>query len=279
MIKRILVALDPDSDTQVATQYAVEIAGRSGAVVTGIAVVDMGSIEASSIGGGIGSMYYAEKLRENLTAETRQKAQELARRFSDYVEGTGVGHAEVVREGVPFRRIVEDMKYHDMLILGNNPHFFYCHPKQHTQTLAKIVEQTIGPTLVVPETYTEVRKILIAYDGTNEAARAVRKFSHLFPFGHDLEIRVLHVHRNDDAESKLMLRMIRSFMEAHGFTLDTMGIISHSVKEKILSQADEFGADLIILGAHTKSGFRGVRLGDATSHLLENSNIPLFIEH
>ncbi len=47
MIRRILVALDLDSDTTVATRYALEIARRFGARVTGVAVVDMGSIEAS----------------------------------------------------------------------------------------------------------------------------------------------------------------------------------------------------------------------------------------
>ena len=57
MIKKILVALDPDMDTPVATRYAADIAQRHDAEVTGLAVVDMGSIEASSRGGGIGSMY------------------------------------------------------------------------------------------------------------------------------------------------------------------------------------------------------------------------------
>ena len=81
MIKRILVALDPDSDTPVATRYAAEIARRHGSHVVGLAVVDTGQIEAAGRGGGVGSMYYAEKLKENLTEETRQKAHELIKSF------------------------------------------------------------------------------------------------------------------------------------------------------------------------------------------------------
>ena len=41
MIKKILVALDADSDTPVATRYAADIARRYAAEVTGLAVVDM----------------------------------------------------------------------------------------------------------------------------------------------------------------------------------------------------------------------------------------------
>ncbi len=147
MIKKILVALDPDSDTPVATQYAVEIARRYDAEVTGLAVVDMGSIETSTRGGGIGSMYYGEQLRKKLTASARATAQELIEAFVRAMEGTGVRHGELVQEGVPFRRIVEDMNYHDLLVVGRDPHFFYSHPEKETETLARVVKETIGPTL------------------------------------------------------------------------------------------------------------------------------------
>ncbi|MDA0378587.1 MAG: universal stress protein [Bacteroidetes bacterium] len=53
MIKRILVALDPDSDTVVAVQYAISIAQQTSARITGLAVVDTKNIEASSRGGAI----------------------------------------------------------------------------------------------------------------------------------------------------------------------------------------------------------------------------------
>jgi len=102
MIRRILVALDLDSDTTIATRYAVVVARRFDARLTGVAVVDMGSIEDSAKGGGIGSMYYAEQLREKLTTEAREKALMLTESFSKMVEEAGVEHVEIVEEGVPF---------------------------------------------------------------------------------------------------------------------------------------------------------------------------------
>ena len=151
MIRRILVALDPDTDSKVATQYAIRIASETGARITGLAVVDTKTIESSSRGGGIGSMYYAEKLRENLTQETRAYAQKLITEFERHVEGSGVDHIETVEEGVPFQRIVEDMKVHDLLVMGCDPHFFYGHPKQRTNTIAGVFHNTIGPSLIVPK--------------------------------------------------------------------------------------------------------------------------------
>ncbi len=158
MIKRILVALDPGTDSLVGTQFAIHIARATGARITGLAVVDTEHIESSSRGGGIGSMYYAEKLRENLTQETREHARKLINDFEMNVEGSGVDHIEMMEEGVPFQRIVEDMKYHDLLVMGSDPHFFYSHPKQRTNTLAGVFHNTIGPSLIVPAQYREEKR-------------------------------------------------------------------------------------------------------------------------
>jgi len=279
MIKRILVALDLDSDTAIAIRYALEIAERFGAQITGLAVVDMGSIEASSIGGGIGSMYYAEKLRERLTDEAREKAQMLIDVFKKTVERTKVRHSELVEEGVPFQRIVEDMKVHDLLVVGCDPHFFYSHPKYETQTLTRIVEKTIGPTVIVQNEYRKVKRVLYAADGTNEASRAIQRFIHLQPFGNELEIKILNVVSQKSAESELLLRLSKTYIESHGYRTEIFSAIDESAKECILKQADAFNADLIVSGSHTKKTFRSVKLGEVTSYLIENSTVPIFLDH
>lgn len=279
MIRKILVALDLDSDTTIAIRYALAIARRFSACLTGVAVVDMGSIEDSSKGGGIGSMYYAEQLRDNLTTEAREKALMLTESFSKMVEEAGVEHVEIVEEGVPFQRIVEDMKYHDLLVIGNDPHFFYSHPKQHTETIARVVQNTIGPTLVVSNKYREVKRVLVANDGTNESARALRRFMHLEPFGKELEIMVINIHDSESSESELILQLSKSYLEEHGFKTEVLSVIDSDPKTCILQQSDIHNADLIIMGAHTKKTFTSHKLGDATAHLLGNADVPLFIDH
>ena len=279
MIKRILVALDLDSDTVTAIRYALEIAERFGSMITGLAVVDMGSIDASSKGGGIGSMYYAEKLRESLTAEAREKAQMLIELFKKTVERTNVRHSELVEEGVPFQRIIEDVKYHDLLVVGNDPHFFYSHPKHDTNTLARIVNKTIGPTLVVQNEYRDVKRVLIATDGTNEASRAMQRFVHFEPFGKELEIRILNVASDESAESNLLLQMSKVYMESHGFKITILSSIDETPEECILGQCESFEADLIVMGGHTKKTILSEKLGEATSYLIEKSEVPIFMDH
>jgi nucleotide-binding universal stress UspA family protein len=279
MIKKILVALDQDSDTPVATQYAIQIARHTDARLTGLAVVDTKEIQSSSRGGGIGSMYYAEKLKENLTAETRKMARGLINTFEKRVEQEGIMHAEAVEEGVSFERIVEDMKYHDLLVLGLDPHFFYGHPNKNTNTLAGIFHKTIGPTLLVPPVYNPVKKVLFASDGSNHSARTLHSFIHLAPFGHDVTIDVLHVHPKDSQDSELHLELTKGYLNAHGFEAKVISVIDKTPEVAILEQAELIGADLIVSGGTAHTGLTGTKFGKTTSHLVEHSTLPLFVDH
>lgn len=277
MIKRILVALDTDSDTPVATQYAAEIAALYDAEVVGLAVIDTGQIEAASRGGGVGSMYYGEKLKENLTEETRQKAAELLSDFDAALKETGIPHSQAVEEGVPFRRIIEDMKYHDLLVVGRTPHFFYGHPEETTKTLARVVNETTAPTLVVGNVYQQVRRVLMAYDGSEAASRTVKYFTHLKPFGQDVQIEVLHVHQGDERESQLILGLIASYLEKHGFVVGQTSIRENGAAEQISEHARASGVDLVVAGAHSVSMLRKLAFGSTTEKLLNECPTPLFL--
>ena len=279
MIKRILVALDPDSDTPIATRYAAEIARRHGAHVVGLAVVDTGQIEAAGRGGGVGSMYYAEKLKENLTEETRQKAHELIRSFEASMKDSGVPFTDVVEEGVPFQRIVEDMKYHDLLVVGKEPHFFYGHPDEKTQTLAKVVKETSAPTLVFGEQFSTIERVLVAYDGSAASARTVQFFAHLQPFGTDVQMEVVNVHSGRVEESRLIVRLMASYLETHGFSVRQTSVRGENTAEQISEYAQQSGADVVVAGAHAVSMLKRIAFGSTTSRLLKDCPKPLFLHH
>ena len=279
MIKKILVALDQDTDTPIATQYAIQIAKHTKAGLTGLAIVDTNEIAASSKGGGIGSFFYAEKLRESLTSETRAQARKLINAFEKRIEKEGLQHIEIVEEGVSSQRIVEDMKYHDLLILGSDPHFFYGHPNQHTKTLAGIFHHTTGPTLIVPNRFVEVKKALFAYDGSNNAARTLHHFVQLAPFGPDVEISVVFIKEKGGKDADLHLELMKSYLDAHGFASKMTLLEDKKVEPALLQQAELMNADLIISGGTAHSSFTGIKFGETTSYLIENSTVPLFMDH
>ncbi len=278
MIKKLLVALDPDSDTTVASQYAVEIARRCDAQITGLAVIDLDTIASETRGGGIGSMYYAEKLRANLTDETRAKAKELLDTFHNAMDTAGATYSELVEEGVPVDRILEDTKYHDMLIIGKDPHFFYGQPKKETEILPRVVRETVTPTLVVGDVFQPVRRVLVAYDGSNAAARTLHAFVSLQPFGSDLDVEIVHIYERNQDESQLLLKLAASYMEAHGFRPSVRSMEGDNPRKQIARHAVDYRADLVVAGAHSKTKILGMSFGSTTDHLLKDHPAPLFLD-
>ncbi|MEP0547264.1 MAG: universal stress protein [Rhodothermales bacterium] len=286
MLKRILVALDFDTDTSVATRYAIEIAHRSGASVTGLAIVDREGIRSQASGAGVGAMYYAEKLQHALSDEARAQAHHLLRRFAEELDREGIPHgADHVEEGVPFERIVEDMKYHDLLIAGHESHFFYPQRDKRTRTMDEVVEKGAAATLVVESEYRPIRRVLVAYDRSVSAARAMQKFAELSPFDTEhLAVEVVNVREGDGeeatAESELMLSLAKSYLQAHGFTsVEGTSLPGGQAKSRLLDHATRSRADLIVAGAHSQSGLKEFLFGSTASGLIDNAEIPLFLYH
>lgn len=285
MIKRILVALDTDVDTQVATIYGMKLANKFNASVTGLAIIDSPQIAAEISGGGAaGLMYYNEDYKNFMSEETRKEAGNLLSAFEETVSKAGVKHGEVMEEGVPYERIIEDMKYHDLLIIGRNPHFFYNKPDKETQTLAKIIKKGNVPSLVVTESYREVKSALIAYDGSTSAARAIQWFAQLQPYGNKLAIELVNVNKKNTQRSRdeanLLLRLSQDFLKAHEFENITKTILDHDTPgEALLSHQKKTSSDLIVLGAHSMSAIRRMTLGSTTHYLVKRSEVPLFMCH
>jgi nucleotide-binding universal stress UspA family protein len=280
MIKTILVALDPDTDTPVATRHAGEIAKRYDAEVMGLAVVDMGSIEAGTRGGGIGSMYLMDDLRKNLTDEARDTARDLIAEFAEAMEGMNVRYDAHVEEGVPFERIVEDAKYHDLVVMGREPHFFYSHPEEKTKTLERAVRESVAPVFVVGNTYQPIERVLIAYDGSDPAARTLQRYVHLQPFGRDATLEIIHVYgrdRKDDAD--LILKLAKDYLKKHGFDAHVSNLSGDDPAEVIADYAGKVEADALVLGGHSVSKIRQMAFGSTTASLLEACPVPLFLYH
>lgn len=282
MIKRILVALDPDADTPAATQTAIDIARRCGATLTGIALVDREAIDEETAGGGIGSMYFAEKMRERITAEIRVKAQELVTAFGEQVDAAGVAHTDdrVGEDGL-VASLVDEMRTHDLLVAGRESHFYYRDPERRTHTMAKVVETGAAATLLVGHDVPDVRRVLIAYDGSTASSRTLQKFAHLSPFGLTLEVEIVHV-RDSSPDARLasdyLTGAARDYLMAHGYTtVHATGLEGGKPADAILDHAATTNADLIVSGAYAKTGLKRWFLGSSATTLLEKATLPLFL--
>lgn len=282
MIKRIIVALDPDQDTPVATRYAIRLAKRFDASVTGLAVVDIENIQTVIGVGGFGAELSGLTIWNEMAEETREEAERLLDSFGKAVDKAGVRHRDIRKEGVSDDLIIEEMKYHDLLIVGRDSRFFYNEPERDTQTLAKVVKGGVSPTLVVTDEYQDVEKILIAFDGSAPAARSLKGFVHLLPYGKDLEIELVNIAEGESSEqmeqSAAILNQAENYLKEHNFSYITKVVLEKgNPAEQILERQKMNNPDLVVLGAHAVSAIRRATFGSTTHEMITKTAGPLFL--
>ncbi len=198
--------------------------------------------------------------------------------FESAVADAGIEHVEMVQEGVPVQRIVEDMKYHDLLVIGRDPHLFYGHPKKETpDTLASVVKATVAPSIVVSDSYTTIRRLVVAYDGSLASARTVRDYAYLKPFGPDVAVHLVNVYEKDSSESELMLSLLKRYLAAHGIEATAASFKSNDTRTAILDYSRDVDADMLAIGSHSVSGIKRIAFGSITEKLLKECPLPLFL--
>ena len=284
MIRRILVALDPSPDTIIATEYAIDIAQKNHAAVTGLAVIDEGKIAAEAAGSGIGVMYYSELLKRHLDEETRDISKRLIDEFNQRIDDTDIEHTFSIKDGVPFDRIIEDMKVHDLVCIGRTPNFFYSNPEPEVKTLTKIVRNATIPIVIAGNEYRSIRKVMIAYDGSPAVIRAMQSMVHLQPFG-ELESCILVYVRQSDRESEkkdsdLLLSLAAGYLEDHDVkNVEISNLSKGDVADKLILTADQKEIDLIVAGTHSEFPWYKLAFGSTVERLLEEDIRPVLVYH
>ncbi len=147
--------------------------------------------------------------------------------------------------------------------------------------LETIVFESGRPLLIAPPDYAGAPigdTVLIAWNHSTETARCIG-------LGLDLlkQAKVVHVLTVEGVSSVPgpsgadLTRMLRlDGVNAEEMTLPAKG---KTMGEVITQQCEAVGADLLIKGAYTQSRLRQMIFGGATSHVLAQARLPVFMAH
>lgn len=280
MIKRILVPLDPSPYTQNAIKIACDFAHQNGAELTGLAVLDTPGIIDSTGLVGVGGGYYAKHLMEHKENEAYERIQSLLADFSEKCEEAGVAHHEADSQGVPGNEIINQSIYYDLVVLGMRTFFHFETDDKPGDTLTRILNHTITPVYAVPQevnwpnSSNERIKVLIAFDGSLLAARALQQFVRLSFFKRK-EV-VLLMSGKSNHEVRRTLGDANTYLHVHNITNVKMVHTNRS----IISVVDEEyldWADCFVVGAHAQRGLIDFMTGSLTRHLIKVNRKPVLI--
>lgn len=280
MIKRILVPLDPTPFTDTAIELATTIARFNKAELTGMVVLDIPGIEKSIGPIPLGGLYYADQISKAKEREAKDRIKTLLEKFKQKCKKEGIPCHEAELQGSPSERIIQESIYYDAVMIGLRTNFHFETEDKPGDSLAKLLEETVTPVYGVPETLQipnipeEKVKVLIAFDGSLPAARALQRFAQLAPTDF-FEITILSSEEERET-ADFYLNNAEEFLRAHGFFNIkkewTYESIIEAVEKKYLDWAH-----IVVVGAHSKKGLFDFMVGSLTNYLIEIAKKPVLI--
>jgi nucleotide-binding universal stress UspA family protein len=273
--KRYLVGIDGSKPATEALRCALEMAGRFGGKVTLINVVDQAKVTQQMI---IPDIPYApidirplefyRELQDQLV-ENGKKALDDAGKIATEA---GVEWTAQQTMGLPGDVLTRYAKAHDGLFLGE---------RGLTDTVKKgpgrdvlhVAAHSPRPVMVV-EKFHMFGKVLLAYDGSPEAAKALRVAAD-FTGRHGYEFHLVTVSEPQRA-GETTLNEAKEYLDAHGANVE-YHLREGEPADVILKSAAEFGCGFILMGAFGHRTFHKMIFGSTAEKVLEESNRPVML--
>jgi len=275
MLKRILVGLGGTNYTSSAIRHAVDIAQRHQATLTGVTVVDVARLER--VGAvPLGGSHEAQLLREHRIKVAHKHVMDAVEEFVQACESAGVAYQVQQEEDNPFDLLTSEARYHDLMIFGLKSLFEYDIVSDPHDALVRLVSAGVRPILAIAPEYREVRRVLIAYSGSMESAKTMRRFVQLCLWS-DVELRIVTFQHNAaTSEAEKLVRDAAAYCRAHGFIAEE-DFADGSAKTGLLPYATQWNADLVVVGNSARSLLLRRMFGDTAMHVIRTSDRPLFL--
>ncbi len=280
MIKRILIPLDPSPYTEAALEIGCIVAKRHDAEITGLVILDIPGIKKTVGPVPLGAIEYADKLEHLKEKEAHEHVHKLLSNFREKCTKEGVRFREAELQGSPSERIIRESIYYDLAVIGLRTFFHYPPSDKPGDTLDEVMDRSITPIIGVPQTLTfpdiskEKIKVLVAFDGSLPSASALQSFVK-FSMPDAMQVVLLTSDDNNDA-AEYHLTQAEAFLRAHSVFNIKKEKTSENIK-KIVNEKYLNWADLIVVGAHSKSGIFDFMVGSLTKELIKTDEKLLLI--
>ncbi len=277
MLQSILIGVDGSTHSSNALELGLRWAKRFDVMLVGLGVIDEPSIcrsEMLPIGGG----YYKQHADEVRMARARSQVDQFLERFALRCTEAGVAFKLLEDVGSPADRILLEAQRYDLIMLGQETYFQFATQDEPDETLTKVLKDAPRPVVTVPGNLGSGNNVLIAYDGSLQAARALQSFQASGLAGTD-EVHILSID-TDHKEAARRGDRASEFLAFHNIKSSRHVVSpSPSISETIMNHAAIIDAGLVVMGCYGKPTLREFFLGSVTRTVLRKCSRPLFLYH
>ena len=272
-LRNILVTVDTGKSCAQRLDYALALAARHDAHLTGLYVHD-----TTDIPGDVVSQLTeaAVKAHDEALADIRAQTQAT---FDEAVGRAGYTARSEWRSelGDPTQITAVLSRYFDLIVAGQ------WDPDSDEEQIPPedLVLASGRPVLIVPHSFslrTMGEHAIVAWNGSREGARAVADAMPILEATKDVTVLVVNPDRTmgDTPGSAIALHLAR-----HGINAEAAHITSRDIEvgDVLLNNVSDRGADIVVMGGYGTPRLRELIMGGMTRSILKHMTVPVLMSH
>jgi nucleotide-binding universal stress UspA family protein len=277
MIKNILCGVDGSPFSDIACDYAIDLALRLGARLEAVHIVDSRMLDFPLIAPQTGMITWNPVAVNGLQEALRTRGADLLRQTAARGEAAGLPLVTTLEFGHPSQVLAEIQTRTELVILGRQGEHAKTAPDLTGSTMERFIRHASRPCLVTPGAFQPVTKILVAVDGSASAARALHEAIELANALHTPLVILAVAERDSDlALAQKNTLDAHSLARAHECAAATLTAVGPPAL-RILAAAAETASNLVVLGSHGHGWIYDRLIGSAAAHVVSRGQFPVLL--
>jgi len=277
--KTILVQIDDSAHHKTSVRVAADLASRFDAHLIGVY-----SLYDEAVRYWLQDPSFATELAKR-AEKARERADQVSTEFFQGMQSTLYDRAEFRRvDQDPLTAIGIQARYADLLVVGQRD------PDEKPSGVpVSFVENSVlaagRPVLVVPyftNSYPRLgTNVLVAWDGSREAGRAVRDALPLLQQAQQVIVMSVNPSVSPREHGEVPGAEMALYLARHGVKAEARPsyAVDISVADELSARASDLDIDLLVMGAYGHSRLQEVVLGGVTRTLLRHMTVPILMSH
>ena len=280
----MLVCTDGSPVARTAVRYARHLAEAMGLQVRVLFVEDVRHTQGPLLTGYYGPVGMAPSpaypaFYDELVKAVKEQGERAVQEAREVFEGSSASVEYVVREGIVRDCILDEARTVDLVCMGRRGEHEEWEEDELGGTAERVIRRSARPVLVTPAEFREISKMLMAYDGSRGANRALRTALALAS-DHDLPMVIVTVSPDDDARPRYerILEEARELASAwKDVELEFLMLVGETEEQVLTEAAATHECQLIVMGAYGESRIREWLMGSTTAAVLAHASLPVLL--
>lgn len=173
--------------------------------------------------------------------------------------------------------LIKESRFADLILISGECFYAETDNHQPNQYLRQALHDAECPVLVIPEYFTSIQHVFMAYDGSRESIYAIKQFCYLFPYFVDLPTEFVYIH--EDAN-----HAIPELENLRQFTRLKFDYLNYAKLQ--FNAADHFAAwisgkknVLLVAGSFGRSKLSYMGKRSFAQEVIHNHEFPVFVAH